>query len=130
MLTTDRNFWLVLLLSIVTFGIYPLYLISCFAAETNQACNGDGRSTNGLLAYIGLNIITFGIYSIFWSYNWIDRCNNFLMANGQRTHISGVNYILSVFFGYLTLGIWPLYNYAMMIKTQNHVNAIYNGCAY
>ena len=28
MLTTNRNFFLVLLLSIVTFGIYPLYLRS------------------------------------------------------------------------------------------------------
>ena len=30
----------VLLLSIVTFGIYQLYLVHCFAKETNTACAG------------------------------------------------------------------------------------------
>ncbi len=47
MLTTNRNFFLVLLLSIVTFGIYPLYLVHCFSKETNTACAADGKSTTG-----------------------------------------------------------------------------------
>lgn len=49
MLPTNRGFWLAWLLSIVTFGIYPLYLVHAFAKETNIACAGDGKKTTGLL---------------------------------------------------------------------------------
>ena len=87
MLTTNRNFFLVLLLSIVTFGIY----------------------------------------GIVWQVMWANRCNNFLRACGQPEGVTGTNMILCYLFGALTLGIWPLVNYARMITLQNRVNETYNG---
>ena len=127
MLTTNRNFFLVLLLSIVTFGIYQLYLVHCFAKETNTACAADGKSTTGLLGFFFLSLITFGIYGIVWQVMWANRCNNFLRACGQPEGVTGTNMILCYLFGTLTLGIWPLVNYARMITLQNRVNETYNG---
>lgn len=127
MLTTNRNFFLVLLLSIVTFGIYQLYLVHCFAKETNTACAVDGKSTTGLLGFFFLSLITFGIYGIVWQVMWANRCNNFLRACGQPEGVTGTNMILCYLFGALTLGIWPLVNYARMITLQNRVNETYNG---
>ena len=127
MLTTNRNFFLVLLLSIVTFGIYQLYLVHCFAKETNTACAADDKSTTGLLGFFFLSLITFGIYGIVWQVMWANRCNNFLRACGQPEGVTGQSMILSYLFGALTLGIWPLVNYARMITLQNRVNETYNG---
>lgn len=75
MLPTNRGFWKAFLLNLITLGIYNLYLVHCFAKETNIACAEDGRSTKGLVAYFFLGLITFGIYDIVWTCNWIDRCN-------------------------------------------------------
>ena len=72
-LTTNRGFWLAWLLSMVTFGFYGWYLIHCFAKETNIACKDDGKNTTGLLLFIIFSLLTFGIYSIVWYYNWINR---------------------------------------------------------
>ena len=127
MLTTNRNFFLVLLLSIVTFGIYQLYLVHCFAKETNTACSADCKSTTGLLGFFFLSLITFSIYGIVWQVMWANRCNNFLRACGQPEGVTGTNMILCNLFGALTLGIWPLVNYARMITLQNRVNETYNG---
>lgn len=126
MLPTDRGFWLALVLNIVTLGFYNWYLIYSFASETNTACSDDMRSTKGLFLYIVLSVITFGIYPIFWTYNWIDRCNNYLINNGQTPGLSPTNYLLSVFFGWITLGIWNLVVYCKMLYLQNDVNYVYN----
>ncbi len=58
---------------------------------------------------------------------WANRCNNFLRACGQPEGVTGTNMILCYLFGALTLGIWPLVNYARMITLQNRVNETYNG---
>lgn len=71
-LTANRGFWLTLLLSIVTLGIYGLYLIYAFAKETNIACREDGKKTQGLVVYFLLSIITLGIYGIVWECMWIN----------------------------------------------------------
>uniref|UniRef100_UPI0025B63291 DUF4234 domain-containing protein n=2 Tax=Muribaculum intestinale TaxID=1796646 RepID=UPI0025B63291 len=47
MLPTNRGFWLTIILSIVTLGIYQWYLVYAFARETNIACRRDGQNTQG-----------------------------------------------------------------------------------
>lgn len=126
MLDSNRSFVVTLLLCIVTGGLYSLYLIYKFAEETNLACAGDGKTTAGLVKFILLSIVTLDIYSIVWGYCWIERCNQYLQNNGEQPKLTGLNYVLSVLFGVLTLGIWPLINFYKMVNTQNAVNAIYN----
>jgi ABC-type uncharacterized transport system fused permease/ATPase subunit len=125
-LTTNRGFWLTLLLSIITLGIYSLYLIHAFAKETNIACAEDGRRTNGLVVYFLLSIITFGIYGIVWNCQWIGRCNNYLSRHGKPEGLQVSTYLLTLFFGWLTLGIMYIVVLCKTLYLQNAVNATYN----
>lgn len=96
MLPTNRGFWLTLILSILTLGIYQWYLVYAFARETNIACRRDGQNTTGLFLFIILTIITFGIYSIVWYCKWISRCNTYLAVNGQPQGLQVSTYLLSL----------------------------------
>ncbi len=126
-LTTNRGFWLTLLLSIVTLGFYYWYLIYAFAKETNIACKDDGRNTSGLLVFILLSIITLGIYGIVWTYSWIERCNAYLVRNSKPVGLQPSTYLLTVFLlGWLTFGIMYLVVFCKMLYLQNSVNKTYN----
>jgi len=126
-LTTNRGFWLALLLSIVTLGIYGLYLIHAFAKETNIACREDGKRTQGLVVFILLTIVTFGIYAIVWYCMWISRCNNYLSRHGKPEGLQVSTFLLTLFLlGWLTLGIMYLVVYCKQLYLQNEVNRTYN----
>jgi hypothetical protein len=126
-LTTNRGFWLTLLLSIVTLGIYGWYLVYAFARETNIACKEDGKKTTGLLLYIIFTIITLGIYSIVWQAMLISRRGAYLIRHGKPEGLSVGLYILTVLLlGGLTLGIMYLVVFCKYLYQQNAVNATYN----
>jgi len=126
-LTTNRGFWLALLLSIVTFGFYQWYLIYAFAKETNIACRADGKKTSGLVVFLLLSLITFGIYSIVWECMWINRCNSYLVKNGKPERLQVSTYLLTVFLlGVLTIGIMYIVVMCKRLYLQNAVNATYN----
>lgn len=127
MLPTNRGFWLALLLSIITFGIYNWYLIYAFARETNIACQYDRKHTTGLLLFIVFNTLTLGIYGLVWTCMWINRCNNYLLFNGRPEGLQVSTYLLTVFiYSWLTLGIMLLVVYCKMLYLQNAVNSTYN----
>jgi len=126
-LTTNRGFWLAFLLSIVTLGIYGLYLTHAFAKETNIACAEDGKRTNGLLVYFLLSIITFGIYGIVWNCQWIGRCNSYLSRHGKPEGLQVSTFLLTFFlFGWLTLGIMYIVVFCKQLYLQNAVNRTHN----
>ena len=126
MLPTNRGFWLALFLTIITLGLYQWYLIYAFAKETNIACSADRRHTSGLLIYLVLSFLTLGIYSIVWYCNWISRCNFYLMMHRRPQGLQVSTYILSVFLGPFTLGIFNLVVFCKALYLQNAVNATYN----
>lgn len=127
MLPTSRGFIKAFLLNLVTLGFYNWYLIHCFAKETNIACAEDGRHTKGLLAYVLLNMITFGIYGIFWYCNWIERCNSMLLRHQRPQGLQMSTYLLTtLLLGVLTFGIMFFVVYAKILYLQNGVNGLYN----
>jgi len=126
-LTTDRGFWKAIGFSIITFGFYGTYLVYAFAKETNLACEGDGKHTRGLLGFILLTIVTFGIYAIVWYCSLIDRRGNFLIKNGKPEVVKSSTYLLTIFLlGNITLGIMHLIMYCKILYQQNAVNELYN----
>ena len=126
-LTTNRGFWMALLLTIVTLGIYQWYLIYAFTRETNIACHEDAKHTRGLLAFILFSIITFGIYSIVWQAMLINRRCNYLASHGKPEGLQLSTYLLTIFlFGWLTLGIMHLVVFCKNLYQQNDVNQLYN----
>ena len=125
--TTNRGFWLALLLTIVTLGFYSWYLIYAFAKETNVACRADGKHTQGLLVYLLLTFITFGIYSIVWHAMLINRRCFFLASYRRPEGLQMSTYLLTIFlFGWLTLGIMYLVVFCKLLYQQNDVNRLYN----
>ena len=126
-LVTNRGFWLTLLLSIVTLGIYGLYLIYSFARETNIACKEDNKKTTGLFLYLLLSLVTLGIYAIVWECMWINRCNEYLRKNNKPDGLQVSTYILTLFLlGPLTIGIMYLVVFCKTLYLQNAVNRTYN----
>ena len=126
-LTTNRGFWLAFLFSIITLGIYGLYLLYAFAKETNIACVEDGKRTNGLLVLILLSIITLGIYGIVWNCGIINRRNNYLTRHGKPEGLQVSTYLLTIFLlGWLTLGVMHLVVFCKNLYLQNDVNRTYN----
>lgn len=124
-LKEDRSGIVIILLSIITLGIYGLFFIHGLAKDTNTACAKDGRNTIGLLLYIVLSIVTGGIFSIIWMFLIIDRWNNYLEKNNTPKRITGVGYILWSTIGcFIVIG--PLVAFFKTVHTMNDVAAAYN----
>ena len=60
----QRNIWVVLLLSVVTFGFYAIYWNCAFQNELKKE-TGLGF---GWLGHLLMSFVTFGIYPLYWQY--------------------------------------------------------------
>jgi hypothetical protein len=80
------------------------------AQQQAPAAAGSGynmKRRNVVAVWLGLPIITFGIYGIVWFY----KVHAELFAYDRRTGDAATNALLSLIFGFITLGIWPLIVY-------------------
>jgi hypothetical protein len=116
--------WLIIL-SMVTFGIYWLYWIYKLAKDVNAICDGDGNETSGLLKYWFFSLITLGIYSLVWLYMLGDR----LQDNAKRYNLaikeSGGTVLLWFIFGSFVL-VGPFIAMHIIIKNTNALANGYN----
>lgn len=73
-LTTNRNMWKLMLLNIVTLGIYSIFFFIPFSFDIDKvAPKGDRSKTmNYIFAYV-LSILTFSIVIIVWHYQIAKR---------------------------------------------------------
>lgn len=114
-----------ILLSVITFGIYGLYWIFTLAKDVNAICDGDGKKTGGLLKYLLLGIITFGIYDLIWIYMLGDR----LQENAQRYNAtikeSGGTILLWYILGSFII-VGPFIALHIIIKNTNALADGYN----
>lgn len=118
-LNNQRSLIAVILLSIVTFGIYGCYLIYAIARELNLACAGDGKHTNGLIVTCLLSTVTLGIYSFIWIYNVSNRMKN------AGADIDGSNILLWEILGSFII-VGPFIALYKIINALNYVNTQYN----
>lgn len=72
------------------------------------------KRRNPVGAWLGLPIITLGIYGIVWYYLIHSELANF----DRRRPVSAGLAVCSVLFGTITLGIWPL---VMWVKLAGHI---------
>ncbi len=75
MVIPQRDNWstiTIVLLNVVTCGIYGMWFTSKLASEANDICQ-DGQKSAGAAAYILLGLLTFGIYCYYWQYKIQDR---------------------------------------------------------
>ena len=59
-----RSIGMMILLFLVTFGIYPLYWLYSFQSQLKEK-TGEGHSG---IVHLILMFVTFGIYLIYWQY--------------------------------------------------------------
>lgn len=86
-------------------------------AQHHQPAAGGGynmKRRNVVGVWLGLPIITLGIYSIVW----IFKVHQELARYDRRIPDQSTNALLSVLFGWITLYIWPL---IMWIKLAEHI---------
>lgn len=123
---TDRNMWLLLLLNIVTCGIYSLFYWKGVEEDVNTMCAGDGKTTQNFWIAFLLGMLTCGIYQLIWLYQLHDR----VYANGPRygviTTCTGGSYLLWVLVGSMLCGIGPFIALYKSINDLNNVGHAYN----
>lgn len=111
---------------LITCGIYSYYFIYKMAKDINVACDGDGETTQGLVAFIVLSTITCGIYAWIWYY----KLGNRLAANAPRYNLvfqeNGTTILMWLIFGSLLCGIGPFVAMNILIKNSNQICAAYN----
>ena len=126
MVKNDRSLLIYILLSVITFGIYPLYFLYALARDMNVVCDGDGNTTPGLLTLILLSLITCGIYSWYWYY----KLGNRMAENAPRYNMqfmeNGTTILLWMLLGSLVCGIGSFVAMYIIIKNMNSLAGAYN----
>lgn len=126
-LKTNRKLWKVILLSLITFGIYPLVMMHNITTELNiVASKRDGKKTmNYILMTFVITPITFGIGMLVWMHKFSARV-------GEELNARNLNYSFGAgtFWGWNILGamigIGPLVYQYKMLKAVNMMNEDYN----
>lgn len=115
-----RDFWITILLSIVTCGIYGIIFWYQYVEDVNTMCNGDGETTQNYIVVILLSMVTCGIYYYIWLYKL-----------GNRMYNNGPRYGLTIEDNGSTLLLWSLLGafivvgpYIAMYKMIENFNGI------
>ena len=126
-LKTNKGLLKTILLSIITFGIYPLVIMSVISNDINTvASRYDGKKTMHfcLLAFI-VAPITLGIGAIVWYHRISNRIGNELKRREINYSFSASDFWLWNVLGSL-IAIGPLVYLYKMFKAVNLMNADYN----
>lgn len=127
MLKTNRGMLKFCLLSLITFGIYGLCVMTNVSDEINRTAKDDGKNTmNFLLAFLVLGPVTFGIYPLVWMHNICVRIGDRLAGIGSGYSIGAGTFWGWFYFGSLLLGIGPLVFFHKFFKAVNIINKNYN----
>jgi hypothetical protein len=120
-----RSLVVVILLSIITFGIYGLYFIHKLAKDMNTICEGDGKHTRGLLFLFFIGLITGGIYDLIWLYGLGDRMQDNGPRYGLTIKESGTTILLWDILGALIV-VGPFIALHIIVKNINALGEAYN----
>ena len=126
-LKTNKGLLKTILLSLITFGIYPLVVMSAVSNDINiVASRYDGKRTMHycLLTFI-VSPITFGIAGIVWSHKISNRIGNELRRRGIAYSFSATDFWLwGVLGSFIVVG--PFVYLHKMFKAVNLMNQHYN----
>ena len=125
-MTTERSFWKLLILSVLTFGIYELWYLHRIAKDVNLMCEGDGKHSPGVLVMFLLSIVTCGIYGMLWWCNMHDR-----MRSAAKRYDSNIDQTTSglmlLFIGaYFLWGILTWVAIYKFLGSMNELSVAYN----
>lgn len=126
-LKTNRGLLKFILLSLITFGIYPLVIMSAISNDINIiASRYDGRKTMHycLLAFI-VAPITLGIGGLVWSHKISNRIGNEIARRGMTYDFSATTFWLWGILGSFII-VGPFVYLHKMFKAMNLLSQNYN----
>ncbi len=126
-LRTNRSLGKFFFLSLITFGIYGIVVMSNISTEINRiATRHDNRQTmHYCLVYFIFSWLTFGIVPLVW---W----NNISSRIGNELAYRNINYSFGAgtFWGWRIIGaliiVGPFIYYHKLMKSMNLLCAVYN----
>ena len=107
----QRSIGMMILLTIVTLGIYALYWYISFQMELKQQ-TGEGF---GGLGHFLMSIITFGIYTIYWYYKVGERLEK------QGGPNNGILYLILVLVGFGWLNMFLIQSEANKLNAPAQI---------
>lgn len=126
-LKTNRGLLKLILLSIITFGIYPIVYYSSISSDVNIICSRyDGKKTmHYCLLYFLIGPITFGIAYIVWLHKISNRIGNELKRRGiSYSFGAGTYWGWNVLGSFIVVG--PFIYVHKLAKAMNLLCADYN----
>ena len=126
-LPTDRAMWKIILLSMVTFGIYGIIVYSKMSNEINiVATPHDGKHTmHYCLVLFLLGPVTCGIFSIIWIHGLCARIENELRLRGNEYSFGPSDFWLWCVLGSLII-VGPFIFTHKLCKAFNTMNEHFN----
>ena len=125
-LPTERAWWKMLLLGLVTFGIYPLVIYSKIITELNIAASRyDGERTMSYFGMVYLAPVTLGIYPIVWMHTLSNRIGAEVSRRGYDYKFSASDFWLWNVLGSLIL-VGPFVYMHKLLKSMNIINDDFN----
>lgn len=115
------------LLSVVTFGIYGIYLYACFGHHINTiASRYDGKKTmNYWLLFLVVGPVTLGIGYLIWNHRFCGRVQKELQRRGLEVCLTpGSFWLWSVLGTVIVIG--PLVYLWKIIRAINMLAKSYN----
>lgn len=123
---TERAWWKMILLGLITFGIYPIVIYSKIVEELNIAASRhDGKRTMPYFAMVWLAPITLSIYPIVWLHGLSNRVGDEVRRRGYDYNFGAKDFWLWNVLGSLIL-VGPFIYLHKLMKSMNLINEHFN----
>ena len=127
-LPTDRSLAKMILLGLITAGIYPTVIWSRMVTEMNIAASrNDGKRTMPYFGMLILAPITLGVFWFVWMHNFCNRVGNQLAFRKCEYQFGARDFWLWGVLGTLIL-VGPFVFTYKLVKSMNLINSHYNTC--
>ena len=123
----DRSLFVMVLLAIVTCGIYAIVFWYFYQNDLNKVAEGDGQPEmpNYIIVFL-LSIITCGIYYFYWEYKVGNRLHSNAPRYGLQFEENGTTILLWSVIGSALCGIGNFIAMHFMIRNLNMLAREYN----
>ena len=122
----DRSIWPLIFLSIITLGIYELWYYHKIVKDVNTICEEDDMRSPGVLIWLILSLLTFGIYNIIWWCNMHDRMRALAKKKNIIIDQTTSGLMLLHIGAYFVMGILSLVAIHKFLGTLNDMATAYN----
>jgi len=125
-LKTNRNMWKLMILTILTLGIYSIASFMPLSFDLDKAAPKPDRSKtmNYLFAYV-ISLFTFSIVLIIWNYHIAERIEEALAQRNIEYEFSTSDFWIWYFVGSFFL-VGPFVYFHKLCRAMNLICADYN----